>query len=684
MRKRSTEILEKLILSNTKSLEACKLIKTYKISLKTLKSDVNEVNDFLFESEMSPIYFDENGRLILEEKDYSKIQDKIDHMDTYLYKMSREERQIYIIATLLQSEDYVTMQNLAKDLNVSRNTILNDFEIVKDYCQALKVDIFMKSSKGIKIDCALREKGNLIMEIFLEMEKDYLEKSFFHQMIQKKLQMEIPLYKLKENFWEYMKEEHVLFADREFSYVSIFLFVFINLKFSEKNFVGMQEEMEADHSNNLLLWFGKKYGLKIYKKDALWFQQYVKQHDFNINLEPKKIKDVELYGIIVYFLRQIDQDIQCSLQTDTVLIDSLLEHIRTLKNWENYDFDMPLSNELPISKEVLIKTIEKNSRIFERYLGYPLTKGMKESIMIHICAALVRNQGYLKLLKVLVVCPGSMATGKYLEAQVNNYFDFQIVGVIPSRNVEQFLKHKKVDFIISTVNVNSGDIPLIKVTAQLTMNDIIAIQNTAFLLGRKEIQMENANGQLDEKKQFFDILQTFIQKLDPESSMEFFHEVYNLMGARLQNKGKNMLAQMLDQSKIIVEPETVSWQQGIRKAADILKKQKYVGADYGEKAIANVNEYGDYIVISKGIALAHAGKETDVYKDGLSLVMCPEGIEFTEHNIVYLIFCFATTGEKDYLKLFQEIIALGNTKGKMKEILQQKDPVSLYHALVLH
>lgn len=89
-----------------------------------------------------------------------------------------------------------------------------------------------------------------------------------------------------------------------------------------------------------------------------------------------------------------------------------------------------------------------------------------------------------------------------------------------------------------------------------------------------------------------------------------------------------------------------------------------------KKAVENVKEYGDYIIISKGIALAHAGKkEAHVYKDGLSLVMCPEGIEFTEGNIVYLVFCFAVAEEKDYLKLFQEIIALGKTPKKDERYL---------------
>ena len=377
----------------------------------------------------------------------------------------------------------------------------------------------------------------------------------------------------------------------------------------------------------------------------------------------------------------VGEDIECSLQSDTVLIESLLEHIRTLKNWEDYDFEMPLSDELPIPKEILEKTIEKNSIILERYLGYPLTKEMKESIMIHICAAFVRNLECLNLLEVLIVCPGSMATGKYLEAQVKNYFDFRVAAVIPSRDVEEFLKSNKIDFVISTVNVRSESVPCVKVQAQLTMNDINAIQNIAFLLGRKENKSENESRYVEQN--FLDVMKTFLEKLDASKRDEFFDEVYSLMETKIQSTGKSILAQMLDPSKIMIKQEKITWEQGILQAADILEKKGCVGSDYGKKAVENVKEYGDYIIISKGIALAHAGKkEAHVYKDGLSLVMCPEGIEFTEGNIVYLVFCFAVAEEKDYLKLFQEIIALGKTQKKMKDILQQKNVVSLYHSLV--
>lgn len=680
MRKRSTEILEKLILSNSKSMEVKKLITIYRISLKTLRTDVNEINDFLLEAKMSPTKLNEKEKLILLEKDIMKIQDRLNHMDTYSYKMSREERQIYIIAELLMSQDYITMQNLAKKLNVSRNTILNDFETVKDYCLAFNVNVLMKSSKGIKIECDQKDRNNLLMQIFHDLEDDYMEKSFFHQLIQRKLGMKIPLEMIKEDLREYMEQQHMLVSDRVFSYVSIYLFVILNRKINKKR--RTVEKLTGDTaSDNLLNWFADKYEVRINKNDVKDFGRYMKQHDFNISSEQKEINDVELYGIIVYFLQMVGEDIECSLQSDTVLIESLLEHIRTLKNWEDYDFEMPLSDELPIPKEILEKTIEKNSIILERYLGYPLTKEMKESIMIHICAAFVRNLEYLNLLEVLIVCPGSMATGKYLEAQVKNYFDFRVAAVIPSRDVEEFLKSNKIDFVISTVNVRSESVPCVKVQAQLTMNDINAIQNIAFLLGRKENKSENESRYVEQN--FLDVMKTFLEKLDASKRDEFFDEVYSLMETKIQSTGKSILAQMLDPSKIMIKQEKITWEQGILQAADILEKKGCVGSDYGKKAVENVKEYGDYIIISKGIALAHAGKkEAHVYKDGLSLVMCPEGIEFTEGNIVYLVFCFAVAEEKDYLKLFQEIIALGKTQKKMKDILQQKNVVSLYHSLV--
>ena len=104
-------------------------------------------------------------------------------------------------------------------------------------------------------------------------------------------------------------------------------------------------------------------------------------------------------------------------------------------------------------------------------------------------------------------------------------------------------------------------------------------------------------------------MKTFLEKLDASKRDEFFDEVYALMETKIQSTGKSILAQMLDPSKIMIKQEKITWEQGILQAADILEKKGCVGSDYGKKAVENVKEYGDYIIISKGIALAHAGKK---------------------------------------------------------------------------
>ena len=53
-------------------------------------------------------------------------------MDTYMYKFSPDERQIYIMMILVIANSYIRMQSLAEELSVSRITIVNDMEVIKE------------------------------------------------------------------------------------------------------------------------------------------------------------------------------------------------------------------------------------------------------------------------------------------------------------------------------------------------------------------------------------------------------------------------------------------------------------------------------------------------------------------------------------------------------------------------
>ena len=158
------------------------------------------------------------------------------------------------------------------------------------------------------------------------------------------------------------------------------------------------------------------------------------------------------------------------------------------------------------------------------------------------------------------------------------------------------------------------------------------------------------------------------------------------METKIQSTGKSILAQMLDPSKIMIKQEKITWEQGILQAADILEKKGCVGSDYGKKAVENVEEYGDYIIISKGIALAHAGK-----KRGTCLQRWIKSCNVPRRNRIYGrkyrifgIFAFAVAEEKRLSEVIPGNYCVRQKhKKKMKDNLTAEKMLFLYnHSLV--
>ena len=143
-------------------------------------------------------------------------------------------------------------------------------------------------------------------------------------------------------------------------------------------------------------------------------------------------------------------------------------------------------------------------------------------------------------------------------------------------------------------------------------------------------------------------------------------------------KQKNALEGMLKKEFIQMCHNQMTWKEAMYKSAEPLEKKGYIEPRYIEKSIEHVEEYGDYIVVSEGVGLAYANKDFGVHQDCLSLLVSKDGIQFTEkENKVYLLFCFASIGDKDYLEILKAIVQLGKKQGNAKKIsmLQTVDQI---------
>lgn len=89
----------------------------------------------------------------------------------------------------------------------------------------------------------------------------------------------------------------------------------------------------------------------------------------------------------------------------------------------------------------------------------------------------------------------------------------------------------------------------------------------------------------------------------------------------------------LTASAVMIGANADSWREAVERAGEALVRSGATTADYTPRMIQVIDEFGAYIVIAPGLALAHARPGADVIRDGLSVVTLAEPVLFGHpHN----------------------------------------------------
>jgi PTS system ascorbate-specific IIA component len=97
-------------------------------------------------------------------------------------------------------------------------------------------------------------------------------------------------------------------------------------------------------------------------------------------------------------------------------------------------------------------------------------------------------------------------------------------------------------------------------------------------------------------------------------------------------------------------------ESAIRASGALLVASGRCTQEYVDQMVAAVDEFGPYIVIAPGIALAHARPSDAVVQTGLSLAVLAEPIEFGSHNDpVRLVFGLAAKDHEGHLEVLAEL-----------------------------
>ena len=105
--------------------------------------------------------------------------------DTTHYVMSIEERKWLIIIYICISSEFITINKLMKLVDVSRNTILNDLNNIRELIEFEQFNIHLRvtKSEGYYIECHPLSKIQFIYKILYQIHKSSSEayKSLIHE-----------------------------------------------------------------------------------------------------------------------------------------------------------------------------------------------------------------------------------------------------------------------------------------------------------------------------------------------------------------------------------------------------------------------------------------------------------------------------------------------------------------------
>lgn len=671
MKKRSTEILERIIRGKLHGASIAGLAQKYHVTQRTLRNDIAEINDFLSSIHVPEILYEGGHLKVPAGIDSRVVQQELYAMDFYLYKLSPVERKIYIEAVLIQKDGYFSMQSLAETLFVNRITILNDVDAVRDDLGSLGIALVSDAGKGIRLDCPMQQKMELLIHLFRQITVNIESNGFFQRLVLEKLAIRHSFSRIFSLTSEYAEANNLVFLDETFYEIVLYIFAFFQLRVPDGD---GKEAVATGAMEGMMVYVGRQLEEPVSGEAVEAFRGYLDQHDFGTFV--KSIDELELYKVIRYFLANIDRSMGLHIGDDSLLIDSLLLHIKRLKNWGSLEVELPEDAGTGIDYRKIEAAVNEQAHILEKFLSYKLSTNMKRSIVIHICVALIRNHRYTSQLSVAVVCPGSMAMGKYLEAQVKNYFDFKIVGVYPASEVLHRLKAegRAVDIIISTVPIVTEEYPVIRVDPFMSMEDMNRLQKLSFECQRRRGMAVPGGG-----KPFSCAIREMLRR---ENVPLHLGEIIEQTIADYERSQPPLtaIASLLQQEFVLEGRDSMDWREALRLSAGPLIRNGDIEEKYIEKAIENVEEYGDYIVVSPGIALAHANKDCGVHRDALSLLVMRQGVILPEGSDVRLIFCFASTGAQEYLELLREIVSIGRSRGFVEHLLSLDCP-EIFQAL---
>lgn len=684
MRERLKNLLSVLVNIDSDPIDV--LATQFKVTPRTIRNEVREINDLLASNQL-PLFQVKKGMInnqLLGDQQREQVLQVIlsDRNQNYL---NPQQRLLYLLLSFLISKEPVFIIDVQEQLIISKSTMDSDMRdlraLLKPYNLELTTDLKNgahvagneRTIRMVFCDLIIRQinRNTLFDKTSIESNDliDRLRTDFPYQNLQ-----------LIDRKIKCIFEKGNLIANDNYRYQAIMLTLIWIIRIKNGHFI--EDELSAEnielnsrqsqYINTLIA----NFSLVIDNTAEIKYMAFI-MASFDKNEDMALDNWMKSQVISISLIESMEKSLKLPFSKSENLFEEVYYHISSLLIRYEQDLNAfnPLKNTIKQSYPEIFTAVCEYTNSLENQYDLVLSDDENGYLAMYFSAAQVeiskqRNVKY----RIAIVCNYGMATGKLLAAKLEEYFAVEVMTVLSIVEVN-ILKKLRIDLVFKTVDIDIEGIPSMQLSPIPTEKDFE--KANAFLLKYADLSRYKS-ASVDPTKLFNEVLvqlknsEIAVSKNLVSQLQQIFYENHLNINER---EVQPMLKDIITNNQIQLNQDVKNWQEAIEVSAQPLVKQGFITTKYIDAMINSVKEFGPYIVIGPSIALAHARPEDGANKLGVSITTLKKPVNFgnPENDPVDIIFCLSAVDNYSHLNVMKAIVQLINNQDKVHELSKQVD-----------
>lgn len=682
----------KQLMESDKYIPLQQMADEYGISLRTVRADLLQLEDWLRERGVSLVRDRSSGvrlRLATGQSEQLALQmgERPDYMDA-------EQRVSLLMKQLLQ-ETTLSVKTVMEELGISKNTLLQDLNEIRERLTGW--DLTLIRDRGqLHIEGSEKRKRRAYLHL---LRSEITDDKLLRYILDQRGANYSPMTPWKDWFEaddaamlfdtiQRLEEKMgVQFTDAGYSTLILHLLMAMerlrgthSIEMDRESLSELQDHEAYELVNTEVVpRIERHFQVKLPATEI----GYITQHILGAQKQSLPAEDLVIADLAKQIIVRTEQELGRPLQMIDQIVQGLVIHLKPAIYRAKFGLQSknPLMEQLEAQYGSLLNVLERI--VNEVMAPWSVTFDRDEVgyIMFHIGSGLIPPKAPTRK-RVAVVCGSGLGTSAMLKRRVAAIFpQVDIVGTYSYKESAE-ITLQTADAILSTMEISHAlKVPWMKVSPLLNQED--QKQITSFLGVSPSGESAAAAAAVQAVNDIFQVVE---RNAHIHNRNRLLEELLHLFqgGSRLGEPREvdYGLTALLAPESIMLGAEAMPWEDAVREGNRLLMQQGVTDARYGEKLIEIISTNKHPFIIRAGVAFPHVYMPECVKRTGFSVMTFREALAFgPSGQPVWLVITLAAVDKERHVAALGTLLDALNDDAFMAELKSSRDSREIWQRL---